>query len=110
MVVKLRLSRRGRTGLPFYWLVIANSTSPRDGKFISKVGFYNPTSKKDKLSITKPDVITCYFDNGMQCTDTVARLLNNYGFEHKSLLKAKIYNKSSKKPENTSVESDETAQ
>lgn len=87
MVVKLRLARRGRKNLPFYWLVVSNSRSPRDSNFIDKVGTYNPMLEQDKVAITKPDIITKYLNSGAQCSDTVVRLLHKFGFVHELLSK-----------------------
>ncbi len=79
MVVKLRLLRRGRCGLPVFWVVVATSTVKRDGRFLSKVGIYNPlNSKDDKLSITNKESLEFYLANGAEPTDTVLRLLKNY--------------------------------
>ncbi|HRC26296.1 MAG TPA: 30S ribosomal protein S16 [Alphaproteobacteria bacterium] len=47
MALKIRMARRGRKGIPFYSIVIADSRSPRDGRFIEKVGTYNPLLKND---------------------------------------------------------------
>ncbi|MDR0825504.1 MAG: 30S ribosomal protein S16 [Prevotella sp.] len=78
MATKIRLQRRGRKGYPFYHIVIADSRAPRDGKFIEKVGSYNPN--------TDPATITINFDRalywlqvGAQPTDTARNILSEQG-------------------------------
>lgn len=73
-MVKLRLKRIGAKKKPFYRIVVANSTAPRDGKFIETVGTYDPL--KDPAAVTlKEDRIRYWLNNGVQPTDTVAALL-----------------------------------
>lgn len=78
MATKIRLARHGRKGRPFYHVVIADSRAPRDGKYIEKVGTYNPN--------TNPATIDLNFDralywlmNGAQPTDTASRILSYKG-------------------------------
>jgi small subunit ribosomal protein S16 len=78
MATKIRLQRRGRKGYAFYHIVVADSRAPRDGKFIEKVGSYNPN--------TDPAAITLIFDRalywlqvGAQPTDTVRNILSEQG-------------------------------
>lgn len=78
MATKIRLQRRGRKDYPFYHIVIADSRAPRDGKFIEKVGSYNPN--------TNPATITLNFDRalywlqcGAQPTDTTRNILSEEG-------------------------------
>lgn len=78
MATKIRLQRRGRKDYPFYQIIIADSRAPRDGKFIEKVGSYNPN--------TNPATVTLNFDRalywmqvGAQPTDTVRNLLSGEG-------------------------------
>ena len=78
MATKIRLQRRGRKDYPFYQIVIADSRAPRDGKFIEKVGSYNPN--------TNPATITLDFDRalywlqcGAQPTDTTRNILSSEG-------------------------------
>lgn len=78
MATKIRLQRRGRKDYPFYQIIIADSRAPRDGKFIEKVGSYNPN--------TNPATVTLNFDRalywlqvGAQPTDTVRNLLSEEG-------------------------------
>jgi small subunit ribosomal protein S16 len=76
MAVKIRLSRHGAKKRPYYRIVIADSRSPRDGKFIDEVGRYNPCAEPAmvKFDMEKVDQ---WIKNGAQPTDTVARLLKN---------------------------------
>lgn len=78
MSTKIRLARHGRKGSPFYHVVIADSRAPRDGKYIEKVGTYNPN--------TNPATIDLNFDRalywlqcGAQPTDTAKRILSYKG-------------------------------
>jgi small subunit ribosomal protein S16 len=76
MTLKIRLARFGRTCRPFYWIVLARSQSPRDGKFIKKMGTYDPLAKSDvKISITDLPSLKKYVSCGAQPTDVVIRLL-----------------------------------
>ena len=68
MAVKIRLRRMGQKKAPFYRIVVSDSRSPRDGKFIEEIGTYDPT-KDPRLA------------NGAQPTDTVARIFKNAGIE-----------------------------
>jgi small subunit ribosomal protein S16 len=81
MSVKIRLSRGGAKKRPYYYIVIANSTSPRDGRFIEEVGSYNPTLPKDSGERVKLDVekIKGWLAKGAQPTDRVARFLDAAG-------------------------------
>ncbi len=77
-MVKVRLKRMGSKKRPFYRIIAANSTSPRDGKFIETLGTYNP--RKDPSEVTlKEERIRYWIDNGAQPTDTVRSLLKKHG-------------------------------
>ena len=78
MVLKLRLTRRGRTGVPVYWLVAAHSAVKRDGIFKSKLGVYAPLSPDKKLTMVDESKLLVYLKNGAVPTDTVVRLLTKY--------------------------------
>lgn len=69
-MVKIRLKRTGRKHQPHYRIVAADSRSPRDGRFIEKIGYYNPRTKPPTLQYDK-DILTKWMDNGAQMTDTV---------------------------------------
>lgn len=77
ILVKLRLKRIGAKKKPFYRIVVANSTAPRDGKFIETVGTYDPL-KNPALVTLKEDRVRYWLNNGVQPTDTVAALLEKY--------------------------------
>ena len=81
MSVKMRLSRGGSKKRPYYYVVIANSTSPRDGKYIEQIGTFNPLLKKDNPERTKlnADRIKHWLSVGAQPTDRVMRLLDAAG-------------------------------
>lgn len=76
MAVKIRLSRGGSKKRPFYKMVVAEATSPRDGRFIEKVGTYNPMLPADKERVTLvEDRIKYWLSVGAQPTDRVAKFL-----------------------------------
>ena len=80
-MLKIRLARGGAKKRPYYSIVVADSHSPRDGRFIEKVGAYNPLLKKDDPNrITlKGERITEWLGKGAQPTDRVARFLSTQG-------------------------------
>jgi len=77
MAVKIRLTRLGAKKKPFYRVIVANSTAPRDGKFIEIVGTYNPMLSKDNAERVKlkQDRIQYWLSVGAQPTDRVAKLI-----------------------------------
>ncbi len=79
-MLKIRLSRGGSKKRPYYTIVIANATAARDGKFIEKVGTYNPMLPKDAQRVTlKSERIAEWLKKGAQPTDRVARFLSQEG-------------------------------
>jgi small subunit ribosomal protein S16 len=79
-MLKIRLSRGGSKKRPYYTIVVANSTAARDGKFIEKVGTYNPMLPKDGQRVTlKVERIAEWLKKGAQPTDRVARFLSQEG-------------------------------
>lgn len=79
MQVKIRLARHGAKKKPFYRIVVADSESPRDGKFLENVGTYNPL--KDPAEVTlKPERIKHWIDEGAIPTDTVKSILKRENF------------------------------
>lgn len=74
MAVKIRLKRVGAKKAPFYHVVIADSRSPRDGKFIEQIGTYNPMTDPAQIKIDAEKAET-WLKNGAQPTDTVRALL-----------------------------------
>ncbi len=88
-MLKIRLARGGAKKRPYYAIVVADSHSPRDGRFIEKVGSYNPLLKKDDASrlVLKAERITEWLAKGAQPTERVARFLSMQGlakWEHGS--------------------------
>ena len=81
MSVKIRLSRGGTKKRPYYYVVVANATSPRDGRFIDEVGSFNPLLPKDSPDRVKLNVeaIKGWLAKGAQPTDRVARFLDAAG-------------------------------
>ena len=81
MAVKVRLARGGSKKRPFYRIVVADSRMPRDGRFIEKVGTYNPLLAKDSEDRVKMDVerIQYWMGQGAQLTDRVSRFLEAAG-------------------------------
>ena len=78
MPVKIRLQRHGRKGKPFYWIVAADSRSKRDGKFLEKLGTYNPISNPAQIELDVDGSVK-WLRNGAQPTDTAKRILSYKG-------------------------------
>lgn len=78
MPVKLRLQRKGRKKAPFYHIVVADSRSPRDGRFIEKIGTYNPMTKPATIDIDR-DLAYEWLTKGAQPTPTVNAILRFKG-------------------------------
>ena len=81
MSVKIRLARGGAKKRPYYYIVAANSTSPRDGRYIEQVGTFNPMLKRDDPERVKLNLDRCkhWISVGAQPTDRVARFLDAAG-------------------------------
>ena len=81
MALKIRLTRRGSKKRPFYRIVVADSRSPRDGRFIERLGHYNPMVPKDhpERIVLKDERIKYWIGVGAQPTDRVARFLGQAG-------------------------------
>jgi len=79
-MVKIRLARGGRTHKPVYTIVAANSREPRDGKFLERLGQYNPHAK-DVLIDVKVEEIKAWIAKGAQLTDTVSSLFKKNGIK-----------------------------
>jgi small subunit ribosomal protein S16 len=77
-MVKIRLRRVGRKKLPLYRLVVADSTSPRDGRFIETIGHYNPRQEEGGLHVDAARA-AYWLDVGAQPTDTTRSLLRKAG-------------------------------
>lgn len=78
MAVKMRLKRMGAKKAPFYRIVVADSRSPRDGKFIEQLGYYDPTKDPKVLKVDE-DIAKKWLNNGAQPTSTVNKLLKQAG-------------------------------
>jgi len=78
MAVKIRLQRKGRTKAPFYHIVIADARAPRDGKYIERIGSYNPMTKPATIDIDR-DAAYNWLTKGAQPTDTVKAILRFKG-------------------------------
>jgi small subunit ribosomal protein S16 len=79
MSVKIRLARHGAKKRPFYRIVVADSKSPRDGRFLENVGTYNPLPDPAEV-VLKQERIKYWIDQGAIITDTVKSLLKKEGF------------------------------
>lgn len=81
MAMKIRLARGGSKKRPFYRIVASDSRMPRDGRFIEKLGTYNPLLPKDSEERVKMDIdaVKAWLDKGAQPTDRVARMLEAAG-------------------------------
>ena len=80
MAVKMRLRRMGQNKAPFYRVIVADSRSPRDGKFIAEVGTYDPTVEPSAISFNEEETKK-WLANGAQPTEVVAKLLKQAGIE-----------------------------
>ena len=78
MAVKIRLRRMGAKKAPFYRVVVADERSPRDGKFIDEIGYYNPLREPAEIKIDS-EKANKWLDNGAQPTETVKSLLKKSG-------------------------------
>ncbi len=81
MALKLRLARHGAKKRPYYRIVVADSRAPRDGRFIDRVGSYNPMLPKDSEDRVQLDIEKCkdWLSKGARPTDRVARFLGAAG-------------------------------
>ena len=86
MATKIRLARGGSKKRPFYAIVVSDSRMPRDGRFLEKVGTYNPLLAKDSEERVKMDMerVQAWLDKGAQPTDRVARFLESAGVRTKA--------------------------
>ena len=78
MAVKIRLRRMGSKKAPFYRVVVADSRSPRDGRFIEEIVYYNPLTEPAEVKINE-EKATEWLKKGAQPTDVVKRLFDNAG-------------------------------
>ena len=85
MPAKIRLQRRGKKGMPFYHIVIADGRAPRDGKYIEKIGTYNPLTQPADIKIDVDQAVQ-WLNKGAQPTDTVKAILSYTGVLYKNHL------------------------
>lgn len=78
MPVKIRLQRHGKKGKPFYWIVAADARSNRDGRFLEKLGSYNPNTNPATIEINLDHSVK-WLENGAQPTETARRILSYKG-------------------------------
>ena len=78
MSVKIRLQRHGKKGKPFYWIVAADARSKRDGRFLEKLGTYNPNTNPAQVDLDVDGSVK-WLQNGAQPTETAKRLLSYKG-------------------------------
>ena len=83
MGVRIRLARHGAKKKPFYRIVVADSENPRDGRFLEKVGTYDPLKEPAEVSLN-PDRIRYWMEKGATPSDTVRSLLKRQGFSANS--------------------------
>ena len=81
-MVKIRLKRMGANKKPFYRIVVADSRSPRDGRFIEEIGYYNPVSAEKVVKINEEKALK-WLNVGAQPTETVKNLFKNNGVMEK---------------------------
>lgn len=84
MAVKIRLRRIGAKKNPFYRIVVADSRSSRDGRFIEEIGFYNPLTEPKVIKVDDEKAIK-WMSNGAKPTDTVDRLFRVSGLYDKKV-------------------------
>lgn len=87
MAMKIRLARGGSKKRPHYSIVASDSRMPRDGRFIEKLGIYNPLLAKDSEDRVKMDMerVTYWLGQGAQPTDRIARMLEAAGIKEKTV-------------------------
>jgi len=78
MATRIRLKRIGTKKVPFYRLVVADSRSPRDGRFIEEIGYYDPTKNPAEIKVNEERALH-WMKNGAQPSETVKSLLNKIG-------------------------------
>ena len=78
MATKLRIQRRGRKNYPFYQIIVADSRAPRDGKYIERIGSYNPNTNPATITLDFEKALY-WLQTGAQPTDTVKNILSREG-------------------------------
>ncbi|MDT3404117.1 30S ribosomal protein S16 [Mucilaginibacter terrae] len=85
MATKIRLQRHGKKGKPFYYIVVADARAPRDGRFIERIGSYNPNTNPATIDINFDKTFE-WVSNGAQPTDTCRAILSYKGILYKKHL------------------------
>ena len=85
MATKIRLQRHGKKGKPFYYIVVADSRAPRDGRFIERLGSYNPNTNPATIDINFDKTLD-WVNSGAQPTDTCRAILSYKGVLYKKHL------------------------
>ena len=80
MAVKIRLKRMGAKGVPFYRVIVADERSPRNGRFIEELGYYDPTKEPSVVKIDA-EAAKKWLSQGAQPTETVQKLLKIAGIQ-----------------------------
>jgi len=89
MPVKIRLQRHGKKGKPYYWIVAADARAKRDGKYLEKLGAYNPNTNPATIDLNVDGAVT-WLENGAQPTDTAKAILSYKGVLLKKHLKGGV--------------------
>jgi small subunit ribosomal protein S16 len=89
MATKIRLQRHGKKGKPFYYIVVADARAPRDGRFIERLGSYNPNTNPATIDINFEKTLD-WVNNGAQPTDTCRAILSYKGVLYKKHLEGGI--------------------
>ncbi|OWA33735.1 30S ribosomal protein S16 [Saccharibacillus sp. O23] len=82
MATRIRLKRMGAHKAPFYRIVVSDSRSPRDGRFIEEIGYYNPVAEPQVVNINEEKALA-WLQTGAQASDTVRNLLSKAGIMKK---------------------------
>jgi len=80
MAVKIRLRRMGQKKAPFYRIIVADSRSPRDGRFIEEIGYYDPTKEPSVIKVDE-EAAKKWLNNGAQSTEMVGKIFKVAGIE-----------------------------
>ena len=78
MPVKIRLQRHGKKGKPFYWVVAADARAKRDGRYLEKIGTYNPNTNPATVDINEESAVN-WLEKGAQPTDTARTIMSYKG-------------------------------
>ena len=80
MAVKIRLRRMGQKKAPYYRIIVADSRSPRDGRFIEEIGTYDPTRNPSAINVNE-ELAKKWLNNGAQPTEVVGKIFKAAGIE-----------------------------